>query len=192
MEVVKNQGAINLPDYHAVWYTSERHSKKSKRILDICRFVGNVYGQNDQYEVAFLDGYGRELDCFRTFEYAEAVDAYARMVRAYCPESWKALIVALKAAKSVAKAAACDDGGTCNFDSPALHIPEEMSYEQVAACCAAADVHCFKWRWCGETMAVLPSCSGNGQGNRRTEGAEQACKFLNEHGYNCGMYYQMD
>lgn len=192
MEAVKNQGVINLPDYHAVWYTSERHSKKSKRIVDICQFVGDVYGQNDQYEVMYMDGYGNVLDCFRTFEYSEAIYAYSRMVRSNAPDSWKSLIEALESAKEIARAVDCDDGGTCNFDAPSLHIPEGMSYEQVAACCAAAYVHCFKWRCCGETMAVLSSCSGIGQGNRRTEGSEQACKFLNQRGYSCGMYYQMD
>ena len=185
---------VNYDEYHAQWYVnSSRKGKKNKRIVDMCKFlVDSCFGKAGEYEVVYMTGEGETLDEYHTFDWNEACGAYARMVRTYCPQSWKNLIEALKAAKTIAKAVDCDDGGTCNFDAPALHLPEGMSYEQVAACCAAADVHCFKWRVFKETMVVLSSCSGDGQGNKRTEGAEKACRFLLSKGYECGVYYQMD
>jgi hypothetical protein len=187
---------VNYPDYHVEWYVNgSKKGKKNKRIIDMCLFpVNSCLGKAGEYEVMYMTGECETLDEYHTFDWGEACGAYARMVRTYCPQSWKNLIESLKAAKTIAKAATCDDGGTCNFDSPALSIPEGMKYEHVKACCAAAGVRCFDWKplGTGPKLAVLSSCAGNGQGNRRTKGAEAACKFLNERGYNCGMYYQMD
>lgn len=186
---------INYDEYHAEWYVNgSKKGKKNKRVVDMCMFpVDSCYGKEGEYEVVFMSGEGETLDEYHTFDWNAARDAYARMVRTNCPESWKALIADLKDAKLIAQAATGDDGGTCNFDSPALHIPEGMTYQQVVACCKAADVSCFDWKPFkkGEKLAVI-GCTGIGQGSRRTKGAEAACKFLNERGYTCGMYYQMD
>lgn len=186
---------INYDEYHVEWYVNgSKKGKKNKRIIDMCLFpVDSCFGKAGEYEVMYMTGECETLDECHTFDWNEACGAYARMVRTYCPQSWKNLIEALKAAKTIAQAATGDDGGTCNFDSPALHIPEGMTYQQVVACCKAAGVSCFDWKPFkkGEKLAVI-GCTGIGQGSRRTKGAEAACKFLNERGYTCGMYYQMD
>lgn len=186
---------INYDEYHVEWYVNgSKKGKKNKRIIDMCLFpVDSCFGKAGEYEVMYMTGECETLDEYHTFDWHEACEAYARMVRAYCPESWKSLIEALKLAKAIAESVSCYDGGTCNFDSPALHIPEGMTYQQVVACCKAAGVSCFDWKPFkkGEKLAVI-GCVGSGQANRRTEGAEAACKFLNDYGYQCSMYYQMD
>ena len=180
-------------EYHATWYMSANKTKKNKRVIDMCQIIEYTPGPAATYKITYSNGNGEALDSYQTKDWQDARSAYARMVRAYCPESWKALIVDLKAAKLVAESATGDDGGTCNFDSPALVIPEGMTYQQVAACCKAACVTCFDWRPFkkGEKLAVI-GCAGIGQGNRRTAGAEAACKYLESKGWKCGMYYQMD
>lgn len=187
---------VAMPDFHVEFYQpGYKSGKKHKIVIDVCRFVQSPWaGKDDEYEVMTMFGDGVEIESFRTMSCYEAEQRYARMVAEHCPESWKNLIADLKSAKAIAQAADGNDGGTCNFDSPALSIPEGMKYEHVKACCAAAGVRCFDWKplGTGPKLAVLSSCAGNGQGNRRTKGAEAACKFLNERGYNCGMYYQMD
>ena len=184
---------VNYPDYHVEWYVGSKRGKKNKRVIDACRYINAAIGPVETYEVMYLNGLGEELDSYQTKDWEQMREAYARMVRAYCPESWKALIADLKAAKLVAEAVTGNDGGTCNFDSPALHIPEGMTYQQVYACCKAAGVSCFDWKPFkkGEKLAVI-GCTGIGQANRRTAGAEAACKYLESKGWQCGMYYQMD
>lgn len=197
MEVVMDRESLvlNYDEYHVQWYANgSRKGKKDKRVIDMCLFpVDSYLGKAGEYEVMYLSGEGETLDEYHTFDWNEACDAYARMVRAYCPQSWKNLIEALNLAKAVAESVCCHDGGACNFDSPALHIPEGMTYQQVLACCNAANVTCYGWKPSkkSEKLAVI-GCVGVGQAGRRTEGAEAACKFLNDYGYTCGMYYEMD
>lgn len=192
---MENRTVVNVPEFHVEFYPTGKRGKKNKIVIDACRFVQCPWaGKDDEYEVMTMFGDGVEIESFRTMSYYEAEQHYARMVAEHCPESWKGLIEALKAAKAIAQAADGNDGGTCNFDSPALSIPEGMKYEHVKACCSAAGVRCFDWKPFKdhEKMAVLSSCAGNGQANRRTKGAEKACKFLQTNGYKCGMYYKMD
>lgn len=186
---------VNYEEYHVEWYINgSKRGKKNKRVVDVCLFpVNSCYGKAGEYEVVFMTGEGKTLDEYHTYDLGEAVKAYVRMVRTNCPESWKALIDDLKAAKLIAEAAMCDDGGSCNFDSPVLRAPEGMTYQQVQACCKVAGVSCYDWKPFkkGEKLAVI-GCTGIGQANRRTEGAEAACAFLQSKGYKCGMHYQLD
>ena len=195
VELKHEDFVVNYPDYHVEWYVhGNRRGRKHKRIIDACRYINASIGPVGTYEVMYLNGLGEELDSYQTKDWEQMQEAYARMVRAYCPDSWKALIAELKAAKAIAQAADGNDGGTCNFDSPALSIPEGMKYEHVKACCVAAGVRCFDWKPFKdhEKMVVLSGCAGVGQANRRTKGAEAACKYLESKGWKCGMYYQMD
>lgn len=187
------ESIIRIKEHHAEWYVNSRHTKKNKRIVDACMLI-NPDGIGGKYEIMFMDGEGQEFDCFQTHDWHEMQEAYSRMIRENCPESWKTLIADLEVAKAIAEAVSVHDGGTCNFDSPALTPPDGMKYEQVKACCAAVDVGCFDWKPFPKApkMAVLSGCSGNGQGYRRTKGAEDACEYLKSKGYECGMYYQMD
>ena len=188
-------GVIALEDYHVEWYVSTRHTKKNKRIVDVCRFIGEHWaGNDDEYEVMYMDGECTAIDSFRTYRWDKMRTSYIGMVKANCPESWHKLVSDLAEAKALAQSCECFDGGTCNFDSPALYIPDGMTYQQVAACCACAGVSCYDWKPSKHSPAlvVLCSCAGIGQADRRTKGAESAQHFLQEHGWNCTMYYRMD
>lgn len=191
---MENRTVVTVPEFHVEFYPTGKRGKKNKIVIDACRFVQCPWaGKDDEYELMVMHGDGTEIESIRTMDYSEVERSYARMVSAHCPDSWKNLIADLKSAKAIAQAADGNDGGTCNFDSPALSVPEGMKFDQVKACCAAAGVHCFSWKplGTGPKLAVI-GCHGVGQGNRRTEGAEAACKFLQSRGYDCGMYYQMD
>lgn len=188
-------GVIALEDYHVEWYVSSRHTKKNKRIVDACQFVGDSWaGKDGWYEVVYMDGEGNVLDECRTKDYREMQHAFSLMFDDNCPKDWFLLTIWLGKAKRVALSVKGDDGGTCNFDAPALSIPNGMNCQQVKACCTSAGVSCFEWKPFKNSpkMIVLCGCSGPGQASLRTAGAEAACAFLRQRGYDCGMYYQMD
>ena len=106
---------------------------------------------------------------------------------------YEALTEALKRATSAARAsveANPEDGGTCNFDAPALVLPR-WNEELTKAAARAAGVGCFTWKLYREKLFVFPLRIG-GQGNSRTRAAEAAAESLKADGYNATMYYQMD
>lgn len=110
----------------------------------------------------------------------------------------KVLTYIFRAAREAAEAAdPIDDGGTCNFDSPAFKIPRVNTamLEQAAADagCTVSDFSWFggkRWHWLG--------CGLKGQGNRRTVMMEAATKRLKELALtefpimHVSGYYQMD
>lgn len=83
---------------------------------------------------------------------------------------YKALTEALIKAKEAARAAGVGvyDGGTCNFDNPAMVFDRKERAEAEKAIEAA------------------------GQGDQRTTMAEAFKDSMQAQGYKCGMYYQMD
>lgn len=99
----------------------------------------------------------------------------------------------LKAAYEYGKAhMGTDDGGTCNFDSPTLHLPR-WNKEKVKAAVKAAGLNSFEWKpfkGHGSFLVVSVPCAG--QGYTRTNAAEAMSKRLGELGYDAGMYYQAD
>ena len=168
--------------------------KKKRTVIDACRYTHKQDCDNEVYEVATILGDGTEIEIYRTDNWLDMQDAYARMVRAYCPDEWKPLVSDLKKAKAIAEAVTGDDGGTCNMDSPAMEPPKGLTYDQFAGICKAAGINSYSWKpWAkAPKQAVLCGAVGIGQGYRRTKGAEAACAYLRERGYECGMYYQMD
>lgn len=86
------------------------------------------------------------------------------------------------------KYANTEDGGTCNFDAPAIKV--EASEKQMKM----LDWVTYKWGkrdTDGRTWYVL-DLNLSGQGNRRTRMAEAVCEYLKLAGYKTMMYYQMD
>ncbi len=96
------------------------------------------------------------------------------------------------------------DGGTCNFDSPALDISAcGMKKEDVERIINAVGLHCHDWQpfknHRGDDGKVIKAptflvISGFqcGQGNRHTHMAEAFCQSMNMDGFETQMYYQMD
>ena len=86
--------------------------------------------------------------------------------------------------------AGTDDGGTCNFDAPTLHLPR-WNQKMVEAAAKEAGTGCFQWKAFSKSVYVF-SVPGVGQGYTRTCAAEAMSDFLKDRGYDAGMYYQMD
>ena len=108
-------------------------------------------------------------------------------------DKYEALSEALKRATAAALEAVArdpEDGGTCNFDAPAIALPR-WNEAKVKAAAEAAGTGCYSWKLFGEKLFVFPIRAG-GQGNSRTRAAEAAERSLKADGYNATMYYQMD
>ena len=94
----------------------------------------------------------------------------------------------IKARKAgLERAAVSDDGGTCNFDSPAIKLPR-WQVAKVKQAAAEAGCGCFVWF---SGFYVFPLCCG-GQANKVTAAAEAAEKALKNAGYDASVYYQAD
>ena len=80
-----------------------------------------------------------------------------------------------------------EDGGTCNFDSPAIYLPKwrKSLVEQAAreAGCGCFDI---------STGCFLFMPDTGGQGNARTRNARAMTNKLKELGYKASVHYQMD
>ena len=83
-----------------------------------------------------------------------------------------------------------DDGGTCNFDAPAVSLPG-WDKALVEAAAKSAGLRCFEWEL-GAGRAYVFSVPGVGQGYTRTYAAEAMSRYMKKRGYDAGMYYQMD
>lgn len=85
-----------------------------------------------------------------------------------------------------------EDGGTCNFDSPALDLPR-WNEKLVKQAAKEAGMGAFKWT-CGKSVVLgwVFSFQSTGQGNRRSRRAEAIRDELKKRGYEASMYYQMD
>lgn len=106
-------------------------------------------------------------------------------------DKYEKLTEDLRAAWGAAKLerASLDDGGTCNFDSPAIAL-SGYSASKLQEAILQAGFRSYKWRIFGKTFYVVST--GCGQGNRRTAVAEAVYRFLQAKGYDVTMYYQMD
>lgn len=121
------------------------------------------------------------------------------------PMGTEGLARALKRA-AIASAAHIEDedGGTCNFDSPALDFAAcGISRANAERVIKAVGLSCFDWRpykgYRGEDGKIVKAPTylviggfTSGQGDRRTSMAEAFCERMNAEGFRTQMYYQMD
>lgn len=108
-------------------------------------------------------------------------------------QSMERLAEALRNAKQAAEEAVAadpEDGGTCNFDAPALFLPN-WRQKRVEQAAAEAGVGCFKNAAFGRSFYVFPLRVG-GQGDSRTRAAEAAKENLAAAGWRASVYYAMD
>jgi len=96
------------------------------------------------------------------------------------------------------------DGGTCNFDSPALDFSAcGMSKADAERVIKGVGLFCHDWKpfknHRGDDGKIIKTptylvISGfqSGQGNRHTHMAEAFCQSMNMDGFETQMYYQMD
>lgn len=158
-------------------------------------YLGEEY--NRPYETMALLPRGKEVETIRSVTLDEAKRAHRLMLERYkaSAEELTGKYAKLRADLEAAIAETADleqteDGGTCNFDSPALFLPR-WNGEKVKQAAKEAGCGAFKWSFCGSGRWVF-SIPTSGQANRRSRRADAVCKALKEKGYNATMYLQMD
>lgn len=99
-------------------------------------------------------------------------------------------IVAALAAGVAAELANPEDGGTCNFDSPALYLPrwKRSLVEQAAE---EAGTRCRTWTSMGGGVYII-SIQTSGQANARVRNMRAALKAFQDMGYDALGYYAID
>ena len=83
-----------------------------------------------------------------------------------------------------------DDGGTCNFDTAFIRLPR-WNRQQTIKAFANAGLRTDVWNIFGGSAYMILGCY-TGQANRRTNQAEAVRDALQNAGYECSIYYQMD
>ena len=157
-----------------------------------------------KYEVMLLDlKTGEALDTVMVPTEAEALEEFERLrERWHHPEAmpaelkgkYRKLAEDLKAALAYGlERKGDDDGGTCNFDAPSLHLPG-WTRKKVEAAAEYAGLGCFVWNLWGSKSFVfsLPMGCGVGQGYTRTKAAEAMREYLEGLGYDALTYCQAD
>ena len=102
-------------------------------------------------------------------------------------ENLKTVLVSARAKAIEAIVGVEDMLGTCNFDSPVLHVPRKNKKVEDAIKAVGLDF----WHHPRRKGYVL-SIGVGGQAHTRTRGAEVFQKVLEEAGFDVGMWYQMD
>lgn len=177
--------------YHTVLRGAENST--GKRILIDAAEVGGKYEIMVMYTAD-----GTEIESAYTKDAQEACKIHNDLVAKYKVEEkltgkYQKLFEDVLAAMSEAERVATEnpeDGGTCNFDSPAVYLPK-FNKKIVEKVFEKAGTFSFEWKLFGKKMFVFGTRTG-GQGNRRTRAAEAAYEVMKDRGYDATVYYQMD
>ena len=185
--------------YHSRYHET-RYLDGKKVIVDLAErdYTFNAPKLNTvypKYELMVMYPDGEEIESMTTNDFTEATSAYQDALKRYSKSDLKGkyaklrddLIVALNAAK---EADTGDDGGTCNHDAPSIKLPRWIESKVIQAA-EEAGTSCFKWELYGGARYVFNPKS-SGQANRRCRASEAMEKALQEAGYECVMYCQMD
>lgn len=152
-----------------------------------------------KYEVMLLNPRtGEEIDSAQASTEADAILQFDRLKRLYhhaeiiLKGRYKKLSEDLKDALAYGlERKGDDDGGTCNFDSPSLHLPG-WEKKKVEAAAKAAGLGCFVWNLWGSKSYVFSIREGVGQGMTRTKAADAMTERLKALGYDSMTYCQAD
>lgn len=151
----------------------------------------------NEYEVMLLDPEsGEEVASCKTLTRDEALTEFWHMRdRFHVPElkgRYKKLAEDLAAALAYGlERKGDDDGGTSNFDAPALSLPK-WERKKVEAAAKTAGLGCFVWNLWGSKLYVFSIRGGVGQGLTRTRAAEAMREYLEGLGYEALTYCQAD
>lgn len=184
-------------------YHKEQIYKGKPIIIDLAD-MSKHYGE-PHYEVMAMRENSIDLEQKWSCSLELAITIYKRMCDKYkdkeprkpliqnpLPEKYAKLRDDLKAALAVGKAAEIgEDGGTCNFDSPAIPLPR-WSEKLVKRAAEEAGSGAFKWHPYHLTYFVFHPDT-NKQGNDRSRNARAMTDYLKTHGYeNAFEYCQSD
>lgn len=173
---------------------TEYGTGKNRLVIDACQL------DDETYEIITMRPHGEEIELVRVASEGEARAVYAQMVDRYAhiaeavpmTPAMLHLVAALKAAAEAGRAAVTgEDGGACNFDSPAVAL-HRMTEKQVNACAKAAGTTVFPWRLYGQRLWVFNVPIAGPQGNDRTRQAEAMTASLVAAGYDAITYSQLD
>lgn len=161
-------------------------------------------GTNEYEVMLFNPRTGEEIDSAKTSTEADAILQFDRLRRMYhrpAPAAdapvvlkgrYKKLADDLKGALAYGlEHKGNDDGGTCNFDAPSLHLPG-WEKKKVEAAAKEAGLGCFVWNLWGHKSYVFSIQKGVGQGYARTKAAEAMQEYLKRLGYEGMTYCQAD
>ena len=180
-------------------YHKEITHRGRPAIVDVAELFG-------EFEVMTFRPDGDEIDCKTFADETEAVKAAKAMTRKYAdkkPQPPKPLtgryaklrddiMTALEAGRA-AEAQEFQrngDGGTCNFDSPALTLPR-WSAEKIQQAAKEAGTSAYKWTLYGSTRWVIVPDS-RCQAEPRSTNAKLMRDVFSALGYDAVMYYQAD
>ena len=174
---------------------SEIKYKGKTLVIDTCDLGA---GYNLRYETMALLPGGKEVECVRSATLVEADRVYRLMVKKYKEQATELPGKYLKLKQDLLDAYAeteyleqTEDGGTCNFDAPVLHL-DRWNAEQIKRAAEEAGGSAWQWKSGRYVMGWVFSPRSSGQGNRRTRRAEAIAKAMEAKGYSVSVYYQMD
>lgn len=159
--------------------------------------LGKLY--NARYETMALRSGGVEVECVRSYTLEEAKRVHRLMLERYAAHAEAPLTGKYAKLRDDLIAAyseteyleQTEDGGTCNFDAPVLHL-DRWSADKIKQAAKEAGGGAFKWMIGGSTIGWVFSTRSSGQANRRSRRAEAIAKAMESKGYSVGMYYAMD
>lgn len=147
------------------------------------------------FETAAIRKNGEELAMVRSSSPAVAARIHENVLRSFLPADLLKLSDDLAAcvAQSYEENRNHEDGGTCNFDAPVIHLPGGHA-GTIDAAASLVGESCFEWqKKKRDPFYNFFVFSGPlGQGNRRTAMAERISELMESRGYHTGVYYQMD
>lgn len=154
-----------------------------------------------RYEVMAMRPGGHEIDCETAPTLEQAAKLYAAMVDRYVLKDGEDAPLTGKYAKlrddlraayaETAYLETTEDGGTCNFDAPVLHL-DRWNGAKIEQAAKEAGGSAYKWTAGSTVMGWVFSANSSGQGNRRSRRAEAISAAMKKKGYDTGMYYAMD
>lgn len=167
-------------------------------IIDTAFIQGGPGCLNTYETMAMWADNSLDIDCMRTHDLYEAERNHAAMLSKYkgqedAPLTGKYaklrddIAAALTATEHLENT---EDGGTCNFDSPALFLPR-WNGKKVKQAAEEAGAGAWKWDLWGLSRWVI-SFRSSGQANRRSRRSESLVRVLSGMGYDCTEYCQAD
>lgn len=178
-------------------YHFEGRDKNGRKIIiDISRECGGAC-----YEVMALYTNGNEIASGIYYNLDAAERAYNNMITLYALRDgenpplkgkYAKLRDDLRAAYAETEyIETTEDGGTCNFDAPVLHL-DRWNAAKIEQAAEEAGGGAFKWTWSGKLMGWVFDTNSSGQANRRSRRAEAISAAMKKKGYSASVYYAMD
>lgn len=154
-----------------------------------------------KYEIMAMRPGGREVEVMTATTEQEAAEAWGAMMERHTLKPGENLPLAgkyaklrddLRAALVSGRLAAeqVDDGGTCNFDAPALYLPR-WNAAKVEQAAKEAGTGCYRQRM-HVAMHVVFSTPQVGQARKNETAAKEMTRYLASCGYDATTYRQMD